>query len=182
MIDRSLIRRYVAAVHQLAESAGLVEQVRAELVAIQFAVTTDRRVPHLLAHPGITLEQKRDLLLKLAGDAPSAIYAGLVDVLLSKERTSVLSGAADMFTELCDEAAGLVRARVEVAVEPDEAQTKRLSDALSLLVGASVIVDYEVNPEIIGGARVQVAGSLIDGTLAGRLQRLVEHVNTAPTS
>jgi F-type H+-transporting ATPase subunit delta len=172
MIDRSLTRRYVAAVHSLAAEAGQVDLVRDELGAIQVALQADERLLTLLRHPKVALADKRDLLLRLAGPAPSPILAGLVNVVLDRKRPEALLGAGDVFIELADEAAGVVRARVEVAVMPTPDQQARLRAALARLLGAPVATDFAVAPEVIGGARVRVGGRLIDGSLSGSLDRL----------
>jgi len=181
MIDRTLIRRYVAAVYRLAADAGQVEPVREELARLQEAVSRDPRTLAVLQHPGISPAEKRDLLLKLAGETPSATVAGLLDVLLEKDRAEVLLGAADAFTELADEDAGRVRAFVEVAWEPDAEQQQRLQSALARLVGKPVVAEFKLVPEILGGARVRVLGRLMDGSLQGRLQEMVSRITTAPS-
>lgn len=182
MIDRTLIRRYAAAVYRLAEEAGQVEPVREELARLQLAATTDARVLAILRHPSIGAEQKRQLLVQVAGGQPTEITAGLVELVLEKDRAEILLGISDVFTELADEAAGRVRARVEVAWEPDEDQKQRLVAALSRLVGAPVVAEYVLAPEVLGGARVQVAGRRIDGSLAGRLEQMVSQVSAAPVA
>ncbi|MCE5218264.1 ATP synthase F1 subunit delta [bacterium] len=182
MIDRTLIRRYVAAVYRLAADAGQVEPVREELARLQEAVTRDPRTLEVLQHPGITVAEKRDLLRKVAGEAPSTTVAGLLDVLLEKHRAEVLLGASDVFTDFADEDAGRVRAFVEVAWEPDAEQQQRLQSALARLVGRPVVAEFKLVPEILGGARVHLLGRVMDGSLQGWLQEMVGRIATAPSS
>lgn len=174
--DRALARRYVGALYQLAAQANETERVREELLRLQTAARADARLAAILRHPEVAREDKRALLLSLVGPDPSALIAGFLDVVLDRERPETLPVAADVFTELADEAAGVVRAHVEVAREPDEAHKIRLREALSRLVGAPVVTEFDVVPEVIGGARVRMAGRVIDGSLSGRAQRLVEHL------
>ncbi len=182
MIDYSLIRRYISAVHDLAAQADVVGRVQEELARLQVAALDDERLMMVLRHPEISAEEKRSLLLRLSGDDPTQITTGLISLLLEKERVDVLLGAGDVFTQLADAARGVVRAQVEVAWVPDDEQKQRLEEALSRLVGAPVVADFELAPDVIGGARVRVAGQLIDGSLQGRLEALVDHVGAAPMS
>lgn len=180
MIDHTLIRRYIAAVYELAVKGAQVEQVGEELARLQYAVNSDPRLASILSHPEVSAQEKGEILLRVAGDAPSEIVRGLVSVLLEKKRADVLKGAADAFAGLADAARGVIRAHVEVAWEPDSVQKERLEVALSRLVRAPVVAEYHVVPEVLGGARVRLAGRLIDGTLDGRLVRLSEHVAAQP--
>lgn len=174
--NRALTRRYVGALYQLAAQAGETAQVREALLRLQTAARADARFADILRHPEVAREDKRALLLSLVGPEPSALIAGFLDVVLDKGRPEALPAAADMFTELADEAAGVVRAHVEVAWEPDEAHKTRLREALSRVVGAPVVTEFHHVPEVIGGARVRMAGRVIDGSLSGKAQRLVEHL------
>jgi F-type H+-transporting ATPase subunit delta len=176
MIDRSLIRRYVAAVHELAEETGEVEAVRGQLERLQTAIRSDPRVSVVLRHPQVPEDEKRDLLLRLAQADPQGLVGAFVDVLLRKDRAEVLEGAAEVFGDLADEAAGVIRARVTTAWDPDPERRRRLEAALSRLFGAPVVADYETAPEVLGGARVAIRGQLMDGTLAGRLAQMARQV------
>ncbi len=179
MNDRSLTRRYVAAIHQLAVTAGEVEPVRTQLGRLQAAVTADPRLLQVLRHPEVSVAEKGELLTRLAGPETCALVAGLIQVLLEKERVEVLLGARDCFTELEDEAAGVVRAYVAVASEPAAEQQQRLAAALARLLGMPVVTEFHLDPAVIGGARVRVAGRVIDGSLGGQSDRLAEHLRAA---
>jgi len=178
MIDHTLVRRYIAATHALAAQADEVDRVQEQLGRLQQAAKTEPLFLPMLRHPDISLDDKRAVLLRVAGAQPSRVVAGLLDLLLEKERTEVLLAAADAFTQVADEAKGVVRAHVEVAHEPTEAQKQRLETALSRLAGAPVVTEYLTAPEVIGGARLRIAGRLIDGSLAGHIDGMVEQVGS----
>lgn len=182
MIDHSLIRRYMAAVYRLAEDAGQVDAVREQLMRLQTALAVDERLLAVLKHPDIPDEDKHTVLLRLAGEAPSEIVRGLVSIALDKERTEILQGAGDVFTELADDARGVVRAYVEVAHDPEPEQSERLSAALAGLMGKPVVLELRTAPEVIGGARVRIGGTLIDGSVAGHVDRLMGRIAGGPTA
>jgi F-type H+-transporting ATPase subunit delta len=46
---------------------------------------------------------------------------------------------------------------------------ERLEKVLSASYGQSLKLNIEVDPSILGGVRVQVAGEIIDGSLSSRL-------------
>ncbi len=180
MIDHTLVRRYIAAVYDLSVKSAQVERVGEELARLQLAMNSDPRLQGVLAHPEVTPEEKAGILLRIAGESPSEMVRGLISVLLEKKRADVLKGAADAFAALADAARGVVRAHVEVAWEPDSAQKERLELALARLVRAPVVAEYHLVPEVIGGARIRLAGRLIDGSLEGHLTRLAEQVAAGP--
>ena len=61
-------------------------------------------------------------------------------------------------------------AKVTVALPLTERQRERLSAALGRAFGQPVRLNIDVDPELIGGLRIQVGGELMDGTVLGRLE------------
>jgi F-type H+-transporting ATPase subunit delta len=59
---------------------------------------------------------------------------------------------------------------VTVAGSIDKAQIARIEKSLSANYGHPMTVNVEVDPSILGGVRIQVAGDVIDGSIATRLQ------------
>ena len=60
-------------------------------------------------------------------------------------------------------------ARVRVAQELSDPERDRLQQALSQQYGREVHLDVVVEPELLGGMRVEIGDDVIDGTVAGRL-------------
>lgn len=63
-------------------------------------------------------------------------------------------------------------ATVESAVELDEPTRKRVLDGLVAQYGAGLMIQYKLNPELLGGLRIRVGNDVFDGSVKGRLDRL----------
>lgn len=61
-------------------------------------------------------------------------------------------------------------ATVTVAVALDEAQRRRLAQALSGIYDRPVQINVVIDPVVVGGIRVQVGDEVVDGTILRRLQ------------
>jgi F-type H+-transporting ATPase subunit delta len=60
-------------------------------------------------------------------------------------------------------------AEVTAAAPLTEGQRARLSTALRRIYGRDIRINLDVDPEVLGGLRVQVGGELIDSTVLARL-------------
>jgi F-type H+-transporting ATPase subunit delta len=60
-------------------------------------------------------------------------------------------------------------AHVRVAAPLDPEHRRRLAAALTRLYGKRVQLNVEVDPEVLGGIRVEVGGEVLDGSIATRL-------------
>jgi F-type H+-transporting ATPase subunit delta len=60
-------------------------------------------------------------------------------------------------------------AHVVVSRPLSDAHRTRLASALARIYGRAPRLNVDVDPDVVGGLRVQVGGELIDGTMLGRL-------------
>jgi F-type H+-transporting ATPase subunit delta len=65
---------------------------------------------------------------------------------------------------------------VHTARELSEADQQRLADALSKQYSTTVQLHVVLDPDLIGGLRVEIGDDVIDGTVSGRLDDARRHV------
>ena len=63
-------------------------------------------------------------------------------------------------------------AQVTVAKDLDQAYRERLSTSLNRYFGRELKLDVVVDPEVVGGIRVQVGDEVVDNTAAAKLNDL----------
>lgn len=61
---------------------------------------------------------------------------------------------------------------VESAVALDEATQQRVSAGLTSQYGSDLIIQFQINPTLLGGLRIRVGNDVFDGSVQGRLDRL----------
>ena len=167
----ALAERYAKAV--LAAAADSAERVTAELAGLAGALAADAEARFFFAGPGVGRARRRAAVDGMAADLGlSDVAASTLRVLVDAERMDLLPQVASALRMLADRSAGRVRARMTVASPADAAGSARVAAALGRILGAAVVIEEEVDPSILGGARVEAGNLLIDGTVAGRLARL----------
>jgi F-type H+-transporting ATPase subunit delta len=65
-----------------------------------------------------------------------------------------------------------LRARLVSADELDDKARARIEDRVTQLAGRPVVIAYETDPALVAGATLRFADTVIDGSIAGRLERL----------
>ena len=161
------------AVHAAASNAakaGTIAEVEAALFAFAQAITSDSELQFALADKNAPVEAKAKLAEQLVGSKVSAEAALLIRAAVTapgKRRASVVLG--EFAKQVADFAERLI-AVVTVAQPIDQAQLGRIEKTLSANYGRPMTVNVEIDPSILGGVRIQVAGDVIDGSVATRLQ------------
>ncbi len=81
------------------------------------------------------------------------------------------------FLSVRAEAEGLIRVRVVTAQALSSEERGRLTMKLGHALGLSVKLDETVDPAVLAGARIEIEGRTLDGTLKARLDRLHRTLN-----
>lgn len=162
-------KRYARAVFELATGEGRVDDWRAQLGALRLVLGNPQMVD-VLGNPTIPIAQRMELVTSLNVLDPQA--SNLASLLIESDRVHEITGVADEFDRLADEAAGRVRAVVTTAVELEPEDRDRVSSELSKRLGKEVTMDVLVDPRILGGLKLQYGDRLIDASIATRLQQL----------
>jgi F-type H+-transporting ATPase subunit delta len=120
----------------------------------------------------------RDLLADRA--RPATLR--LVSYALASSRGRGLVSLLDWLVERAAAERGLRVADVRAAVDLDEDQRARLTTGLSRLIGRQVEVRVTVDPTVIGGVRILLGNTVIDGTVQHRLDQLRARLARGPAA
>ena len=114
----------------------------------------------------------------LGEEAPEAIVA-LLGTLLRHRRGDQLGGIAAVYGALADEAAGVIRAEVTTVVPLTAEHRARLVSVLSRMTGRRAELEERIDEGIVAGAQIRLGDRLIDGSAAGRIERMRAHLMRA---
>ncbi|MFH1662856.1 MAG: ATP synthase F1 subunit delta [Chloroflexota bacterium] len=170
MAKKGSARRYAQAVFELDGKKNINDR-QSELEEVA-KLGQDAEIIAYLNNPKVSFDDKIGLLHDRLSDVTKTVL-NLVYLLISKGRVSMLPDIADEYRHLVDEHNGIERADVTTAIPIDDKDRQNLSEKLSDITGKKVIIESEhVDPDLIGGIIVKVAGKLIDGSTRGRLAEL----------
>ena len=121
-----------------------------------------------LADHSRSAEDRSGLLLGLLGGKTLPATAVLVGQAVTRERGPVET-ALQEYLDLAAEALEEAVATVHTARELSADEQQRLVAALGRQYGKEVQLHVVVDPELIGGLRVEIGDDVIDGSVASRL-------------
>ena len=145
--------------------AGRLED---ELFAFGQVVQGNPELRDALSDPARSRDDKSRLLADLLGDKFLPATVTLVQQSLSGSYRTVGAALAD-YQKVAAEVRGQGVATVRVARPLADADRQRLADALSRTYGREIHLNVVVDPDVIGGIRVEIGDDVIDGTVSNRL-------------
>lgn len=169
----TLARPYANAVFDLARSAGRMTEWSPMLGLLARAVETDE-VKALVALPSLAPAVKAHRLIELVREEVDDRCRRFVNVLADNHRLELLPEIAAQFEALKAEAEQTLDVEITAAVELTDRQVDAYATALRGRFEQAVDVKVEIDPGLVGGAVIRAGDTVIDGSVRGRLTRLVE--------
>ncbi len=152
-----------------AEDAGRADRVEDELFRFERLVDGDPALARALADRAAPAQSKAELLERLVGDKVAPETFALVRRAVLAGRGLHLANALERYIRLAASRREQLVAHVKVARPLEPAHRDRLAAALKNLYGKAVQLNVDVDPDVLGGIRVEVDDEVLDGTVARRL-------------
>jgi F-type H+-transporting ATPase subunit delta len=153
-----------------AEKAGALDDVEDELFRFGRIVSSSTELRAALTDRAAGTPAKIELLHRLLGGRADAVTERLVTRLVTAPRGRSLESGIESLSRLAAARRGRMVAVVTSAVPLSDAQKRRLGAALARLYGRQMHLNLDVDPEVLGGIRVQVGDEVINGSVADRLE------------
>ena len=167
----TIARPYAEAAFALARDGDALP-VWSQMLRTTSAVVADPRVAEALDNPALDTGAKESLLLSICGDGLTHEGRNFLRVLIEGERISVLPEIQAMFETLKDSADGVAKATIETAFPLEGGELAELTSALEKRFRKKIEATVVVRPELIGGARVTVGDTVVDGSVQEQLRAM----------
>jgi F-type H+-transporting ATPase subunit delta len=167
----TVARPYAEAAFEIARDQNALP-VWSEMLRYANTIVADSRVAAALENPRLSTQDKEALLLSIAGERITGDGRSFLRVLIEADRIALMPQIRELFDLLKDEAEGVAKATIESAFPLSPEQTADLTTALEKRFGKKIEATVTVNPDLIGGARISVGDSVLDGSVQARLDSM----------
>jgi len=170
----ALADEYARALLDLASERGLAVKVEDELFGLAELARQVEGLADFLATPIVPAEEKIEAVSEAIRGAVSELAEDFMAVLLRNRRGPLLGAIARAYRRELDRRTGRRQVRVTSAVALTDYEKRQLAEALRQAIGAEPAIDAAVDPDLLGGIRVQVGERVIDASIQGQLRQLRE--------
>jgi len=183
MANSDIARRYAAAFFELAEEAGAVDTLDADLSrTVEQLGGHDGLLLNTLCSPVFTREERRGVLdavlPKLSLDA---LTVNLLHLLLERGRFAILTEVARVYNDTVLERSGTVRVSVTTAEPLSPQLENEVRAAFEKATGKTILLEAEMDASLIGGMIARVGGKVYDSSIRSRLQDIEHNLIQAST-
>ena len=173
MDSGSVARRYAKALFGLALESGRVEAWSGALASLAEVLHETPDVAEALCDPVHTRDERRGVAQRIAEALKlEREPANLLLLLAERNRLDRTADVLRAFGELADTHLGRLRARLTSAVPLAPDAVDALAGKLSDMTKATVILERQVEPALLGGVVAQVGSLVYDGSVRTQLEDL----------
>jgi F-type H+-transporting ATPase subunit delta len=167
---------YAQGLLDVARGEGPLADIEDDLFRFARTVQSSDDLRMSLSDPRLPIDRRLALIDELLDGKALAASTALISMVVAAGHAGDLPAIVERFVELAAAERERELAEVRSAIPLDQAQTKRLADALSHATGKRVEVKVIVDPSVLGGIVARVGDTVIDGTIRHRLEQLKEQV------
>jgi F-type H+-transporting ATPase subunit delta len=171
---------YARTLFELASMADSVDATDVSMATVVSSVRGELDLRQALTDTSVPVEAKRAILRDIFGEAVTPEALAIVTIVVERGHASLLGDVARAFGEIAEAERGIVAAEVTTAVPLDDALRASLADKLAASLGRPVTLRESVDPQILGGVVIKVAGRVLDGSVASQLESVRRALATTP--
>jgi len=177
LISQSIARRYAKGLFGVGEKDGKYREYLAEYEEVLGLFEKEERLKKALMLPIVEVAKRRELLSDVMRSIQVSLpLATMFTMLLERNRMGYLPLIRDQYRDLVDEKEGRVQGTLWSAYPLDDATKARIEKELGAKMGKEVILDVHEDKGLIGGIKVMIRGTIIDGSIKQQLETLKENI------
>ncbi len=161
---------YAKALFMLACEKELREDYKLGLETVSAVFSDNPQYIDFLGTFAVPLEERLAALESAFGDRIPRDVLSFLKILCEKKHIAEFSECANEYFTMYNEIGKISNAKVTSAVELTENEKAALLEKLEKSSGKKIVIDYVVDPEILGGLIVETDGKIMDSSLKKHLK------------
>ena len=178
MKANEISKRYAKALLAVTKQKGVHAKAYADLQAVADSFQKEPSISAYLENPMISAGQKANAVkTALSGKGLSEEVLNTLVLMAEKNRIQFLPEVAFAFQGFLDLEDGITRGVVRSAQPLAADVQKELEGKISKVLNKKIVLTYQQDPKLLGGAVAQVGGWTFDDSIETHLKKLNEDLN-----
>ena len=163
---------YGGALYELARDEGLGKTVADELEVLRESFRQEPDMLRLLSAPDLSKHERCQILDDCFRGRVQPYVLNFMKILTEKGYIRHFPHCCDAYIQRWQEDNGILPVTAITAVPMTSRQTDRLTQKLSQITGKQILLRCRVEPDMLGGVRLDYDGRRLDDTVANRLRSI----------
>lgn len=169
--------RYAQALFDFSVEQGILEAIEQDMVLIAKVIHENRELRLMLNNPVVLKPKKNSILKAIFGAHCHPSTMSFINIITTSGREKHLEAVARHFNECYKDYKGIKTVRLMSAAPVSDAIRKEMVSKVETATGASVVLEEEVMPALIGGFILQYDNKQVDASLLHHFENLRKEFN-----
>ena len=161
---------YGQALYDLAKDEGLAQEIYQQMTALNQGISAEPAFLQLLCTPSVPKAERCQVLDDSFRERVHPYLLNFLKILTEKGYMRHFSGCCQMYKQQYNKDNGIVPVTAYTAVPLSDELRRKLTAKLSTVTGKTIELDCRIDPETLGGVRLDFDGKQVDGTVRRRLE------------
>lgn len=167
---------YGEALYSLARDEGLSKVILGQLSTLDACFTREPDFLRLLSTPNLTKDQRCQILDDSFRGKVEPYLLNFLKILTEKGYARHFSDCAAAYRNLYNRDNGILPVTAVTAVALTESQKAKLTAKLTKITGKQIDLTNKLDPNCLGGVRLDYDGKRVDDTVSHRLDAVRNHL------
>ena len=173
----STSKSYALALYQLAKESSELDKVEEGIKSLSKLLKDSPDFKEAILNPTIAKEDKQHVLLSIADKNNfSNTLKKFLGFIAIKNRLFFLNKICSAFLNLISINRGELKAKIVSSKKLSLEEQQKIEKELSKDFKSSLKIDYEYNPDLIAGLKIQIGSIMIDTSIKSKLKKLEKNM------
>ena len=170
--NKGIIQKYAQALYKVAVKENDINQISTRLHSIQSILKSVPALSQLLSTRRVQVQDKMSIMKNILGNKISSIEMDLMVLLLQEGHIMLFGEVIKRFDYLKEKDSGIIKVQITSSVKLLDDEVHQISTIIENKFQKKVDVNAETDASIIGGIKLRVGNTLIDGSVYNHLQKM----------
>ena len=178
--SNSTSKSYAIALYELSKESNEVDKIEEWLKNLKKLLNESVDFKQMILNPPISKEDKKNVIFKISDQNNfSKILKNFLGFFAKKNRLFFLDKIIESFLNLVSNNKWELKSKFISSKQLSNEEQKKIQDELSKDFKALLNINYEYDPNLIGGLIIQIGSVMIDTSIKTKLKKLEKNMMEA---
>ena len=175
--SNSTSRSYAIALYELSKENSELDSVENGMKSLDELINQSSDFKEMILNPTIVKEDKRDVIFAIADQNNfSKVLKNFLGFVAMKNRLFFLGKIIESFLNLVSDNKGELKAKLVSSKKLSTEEQKKIQIELSKDFKSLLNINYEHDPDLIGGLIIQIGSVMVDTSIKTKLKKLEKNM------
>ena len=169
---KRIITKYAQGLYKVALKEENVTQFSVRLHSIMNILKSVPELNQLFITRRVQIEDKMVMLKNILGDKISGIEMDLIVLLIENGHMLLYGEILKRFDYLLDKESEIIKVQITSSTRLPDDEVQKISVTIENKIQKKLNVKMDIDTSLMGGIKLRVGNTLIDGSVSNRLQKM----------